>query len=431
MQEQARLPAILRAADEAIATGRLDEARQLITQAHSLAPDHPLVLNAAGALELRGGNAAAARELIERAARADNRNAGLWVNLAFVYRRLGLRDEEGRAIEEALTIDPRNLLALLQKGSLHELLGKPRAAATIYQNALATVPRSARLPESLRKPIEHAAKAVRDNAAQLESLLAERLGDLRARYSAAERTRFEHCIDTLLGKSRIFTPAPTFLHFPKLPALEFYPREHFPWLETVEAATSAIRSEVERVLAADSDRLEPYVAYPQGVPLDQWAELNHSRRWSVLYLWRDGHPVEANLARCPETARVLQALPLADVPNRAPAAFFSVLDAKSHIPAHTGVTNTRVIVHMPLVVPPGCRFRVGSETREWRPGEAWIFDDTIEHEAWNDSDVPRAILIFDVWNPFLTEAERDLVRTAVRTVGEFNRGETTRDRFDG
>lgn len=426
-----RVAALVRAADEAAAAGRGEEARRLVGEARSIAPEHPLVLNAAGVLELQRGDAAAARELIERALRHDERNASCWVNLAAAHRRLGQRAEEMAAIEKALAVEPRHLLALLQKASLHELNGQRRAAAATYQNALATIPRGTRLPAALRAPLEHAMQAVQANSSELEALLGERLRELRARHPDAERQRFEHCVDSVLGKRRIFTPSPTFLHFPKLPAYEFFPRGHFPWLQQVEAATGAIRAEVERVLARDTERLEPYIAYPQGVPLDQWAELNHSRRWSAFYLWRDGRPVEANLARCPETARVLGDLPLAKVPDHAPTVFFSVLDAKSHIPAHTGVTNTRAIVHVPLVVPPGCRFRVGSETREWRPGEAWVFDDTIEHEAWNDSDVPRAILIFDVWNPFMSEAECELVRIAVSTIGEFNRGETAQDRFTG
>jgi aspartyl/asparaginyl beta-hydroxylase (cupin superfamily) len=87
-----------------------------------------------------------------------------------------------------------------------------------------------------------------------------------------------------------------------------------------------------------------------------------------------------------------------------------VLQPRTRIPPHTGVSNTRAIVHLPLLVPPGCGFRVGGEVREWREGAAFIFDDTIEHEAWNDSDTPRTILIFDVWNPYLDSTERDLVR---------------------
>jgi aspartyl/asparaginyl beta-hydroxylase (cupin superfamily) len=88
------------------------------------------------------------------------------------------------------------------------------------------------------------------------------------------------------------------------------------------------------------------------------------------------------------------------------------------------VTNTRLVAHLPLIVPPGCGFRVGSETRQWIPGKAWLFDDTIEHEAWNNSDELRAILIFDVWNPYLTAAERDLVSASTGAIAEFYAGES-------
>jgi aspartyl/asparaginyl beta-hydroxylase (cupin superfamily) len=112
---------------------------------------------------------------------------------------------------------------------------------------------------------------------------------------------------------------------------------------------------------------------------------------------------------CPETAAALAALPQNRIPGKAPTAFFSILKPGAHIPPHTGVTNTRAIIHLPLVVPPGCTFRVGGETRAWQEGEAFAFDDTIEHEAWNRSAETRIVLIFDVWNPHLTEAEQKLL----------------------
>jgi aspartyl/asparaginyl beta-hydroxylase (cupin superfamily) len=80
------------------------------------------------------------------------------------------------------------------------------------------------------------------------------------------------------------------------------------------------------------------------------------------------------------------------------------------------------VVHLPLVVPAGCAFRVGNETREWVPGKAWVFDDTIEHEAWNDSDQLRTVLIFDIWHPDLTEAERELVRATMEGLAAFRGG---------
>ena len=105
----------------------------------------------------------------------------------------------------------------------------------------------------------------------------------------------------------------------------------------------------------------------------------------------------------------LAALPRNLIPGRAPSAFFSLLKPRTRIPPHTGVTNTRAIIHLPLIVPEGCGFRVGGETRAWREGEAFAFDDTIEHEAWNDSDELRVVLIFDVWNPHLSEEEQQLL----------------------
>ncbi len=145
------------------------------------------------------------------------------------------------------------------------------------------------------------------------------------------------------------------------------------------------------------------------MPLNQWAALNHSPKWSVFFLWTNGERVDAHCDRCPKTAALLDRLPMARVPGAAPAAFFSVLAPKTLIPPHGGVTNARLIVHVPLIVPEDCWFRVGNEKREWRPGEALVFDDTIEHEAWNGSDRPRTILIFDIWNPYLSEGERELV----------------------
>jgi aspartyl/asparaginyl beta-hydroxylase (cupin superfamily) len=98
---------------------------------------------------------------------------------------------------------------------------------------------------------------------------------------------------------------------------------------------------------------------------------------------------------------------------------FSILAPRTRIPPHVGVNNARLIVHLPLIVPPGCGFRVGGQTRPWEPGRAFVFDDTIEHEAWNDSDEPRAVLILDTWNPAVTPAERAAVTALTAAVGEF------------
>lgn len=409
----------LRQAEQALQSGNRAQAEALMARVRSTAPEHPAILNANAVGELQRGNWAAARALLERAVAQEPANTRLWMNLAAALRGLALQDQETQALQRVLEIEPRHLTALLQKGDLLERQDKPKAAAKAYHNALQTLSASTPLPNHLRAMVQRAIDATNANDAALADHLTQQLRELRRQHAGEDQSRFDHCIDTVVNRRRIYTPRPTFLCFPKLPALEFFPREHFPWLPIVEAATPSIRAEFEQVFAEDAERLEPYVSYPKGIPLDQWAELNHSRKWSVFYLWRDGVPQKEHLARCPRTAEVLGQLPMHDIPGYAPTAFFSILDAKSHIPPHTGVTNTRVITHVPLVIPEGCRFRVGSETREWRPYNAWVFDDSIEHEAWNDSDVPRAILIFDIWNPFLTNAERALVSKAVQEMRRY------------
>jgi aspartate beta-hydroxylase len=416
---------LIQQAEKASAAGQRDEAQRLLARAEASAPQNPLVLNARAVDLLQTGNAAQARELLERALRIEAGNPSLWMNLATALRALGLRDDEERALQSVLAIEPRHLFALLQKAELLEFRGKTKAAATAYHHALQTIQPNTRLPNVLREPIAKAFAAVQRNDAALAAHVDQAVSGVRDRHDAASRERAEHGLAALLGKRRIYHPQPTFLHVPKIPAHEFYPRADFPWLAEFEAATAQIREECERVLREDSDSLEPYISRPGGVPLDQWAELNQSRKWSAFFLWRDGQRVDAHADRCPRTAALIAASPVANVPGYAPSAFFSILDRKSHIPAHTGVTNARLIVHLPLVVPAQCRFRVGSDTREWREGEAWVFDDTIEHEAWNESDVPRAILIFDTWHPSLTAAERELILTAVPAIKDYYRDEIT------
>jgi aspartyl/asparaginyl beta-hydroxylase (cupin superfamily) len=272
----------------------------------------------------------------------------------------------------------------------------------------------------MHEALRHAAQFVEANNRALESFLAERLTTLRSEYSQTPLRRFDRCLDILLQKQRIYQQQPSFLYFPQLPAIEFHDRASFPWLDSIEAATDSIRAELIDLLVEESAQLEPYVSQGTQSTIEQkWRELHQSRRWSVYYLWRDGVPNPQHIARCPRTMAALKDWPRCEMPGTSPNALFSILDAKTRIPPHTGVNNTRLIVHLPLIVPPGCTFRVGGEQRQWEPGQAFVFDDTIEHEAWNGSDEPRAVLIFDIWNPEVSPEERALLNTAVAGVTEF------------
>ena len=414
-----RIRLLLENAGQASASGRVLEADKLVRQAEAEAPGHPLVLNEHARRLLLSGDFVRAQALLNQAVAEDPSHASLWLNLAVALRGLRLADEEMTAIDRVLALEPRNLRALLQKASLQEIQGKPRAAAMTYRYVLQSVPAGSLPPPSLRPVFKHALQFVAANDKELENFLDGRLKELRTRYADQPLRRFDRCLETLLRNKPIYRPQPSFMYFPRLPALEFYERSDFPWLDSIEAAADDIREELMNVLREGPEALIPYVDIPAGTPLDQWRELNRSRRWGVYYLWHEGVAIPDHIARFPRTVAALMAWPRCEVPGCSPTAVFSILDAKTRIPPHTGVSNTRLIVHLPLIVPPGCGFRVGAERREWQPGKAFVFDDTFEHEAWNDSDAPRAVLILDIWSPHLTAAERDMVSKVTADVGEF------------
>ena len=145
------------------------------------------------------------------------------------------------------------------------------------------------------------------------------------------------------------------------------------------------------------------------MPANKWSGLDRSLDWSAFHLWKEGEQFDEACARAPETAALVESLPMCRIEGKAPNVFFSILKAGSHIPPHTGVTNVRSVAHLPLIVPEKCAFRVGGETRSWAKGRAFVFDDTIEHEAWNRSERDRAVLIFDVWNPHLSDHEQAMI----------------------
>jgi aspartate beta-hydroxylase len=274
-------------------------------------------------------------------------------------------------------------------------------------------------PQQAAAALAHAQDVVLASRRELEKFLEQELAPVRKQHAAADQHRYEAWRDVYLRKRRVYHNQPKQILFPYLPEIEFFRREDFPWLDLLEAATEEIAAEALAALAGDRAGFKPYVDFPPGAPIDDWVTLNHSLDWSVYPLWHDGEHIPDHLQKCPKTAAVLAQLPVCDIPHYAPGAFFSVLKPRTRLPPHTGTTNTRSIVHLPLVIPEGCGFRVGAEVRTWKKGNAWVFDDSIEHEAWNDSDEIRIILIFDIWNPLLSAAERDLVRALTVGIGRY------------
>lgn len=392
-------------------------AARALGQVVERAPEHPEALNALGMQALNAGDHDRAEALFARAAAADPNAGPLWLNLAAARRGRGDHQAEREALERALGLDQRDLMANVRMAELHERLGEPRSAAYRWGGVVAVIEALPGRDTRLEGLLAHARSRAAEHGGRLGASVDEALAAVRADSAPGERRRFDACVDAMLGRRRIYANEPHGLHFPFLPADEFFAREHFPWMAELEAATSAIRRELEALLAAPDSGFAPYVEMTPGSPVNKWTPLDRSDAWSARYLWKYGVRQDEVCARCPATAAALDRVPLADMPGKGPTAFFSVLKPGARLPAHTGVSNVRAIVHLPLIVPPGCGFRVGGETREWVEGQGFAFDDTIEHEAWNGSpDAIRAVLILDVWNPYLSIAEQDMLRELFRTL---------------
>ena len=357
----------------------------------------------AGVEALRRGDARAARDAFDRIETAGQGTHQLRLLLAQACMMSGDAEAAHRALDKVLAEEPTNLYALVMRGDLLAGAGDDRAAVSWYQAALAQAPRAGPLPqdliETLRRVEAEVARTGGAFAAQVESSL-----DAAGISAEAAGRRFTEALDLMMGRAEIQLQQPTNFYYPQLPQRPFFEREDFAWVAGLEAAAPAIRAELEAVLATE-EGLEPYVAADPNRPAKRHALLGDPR-WSAFHLYRGGAPVPENVARCPATMAALAQVPLPQIRGRAPIAMFSVLRAGTHIPPHNGMLNTRLICHLPIIAPPGCRLRVGNEIRAVESGRVMIFDDTIEHEAWNDGDSTRVILLFEIWRPELDESEK-------------------------
>nr|WP_311271163.1 aspartyl/asparaginyl beta-hydroxylase domain-containing protein [Sphingobium sp. WCS2017Hpa-17] len=401
---------LLQQAIEARRQGRLTDAETALTQALARAPQEPQALNLRGLIALDRRDFAAARNHFQAAAQADPKEVALWMNVASAERGLDSADGERAALNQALAIDQRNLMAQIRMAQLEQRLGETQPAVDSWTKVLSLAMGMTDMPPALADMLAEARRFVGNHQARFAAFVEAGVADQLAAADPLARRRFQACLDREFGRREIYQNHCSGLHYPFLPADEFFDRTHFPWMAQLEAQTDAIRAEFLAMVERDGGNIRPYVQQDAGTPENKWTALDGSLDWGASFLWEYGGRNEAVCAACPQTVAALEALPRADIPGRAPSAFFSLLKPRSRIPAHTGVTNSRAIIHLPLIVPPGCFFRVGGETRTWEEGKAFAFDDTIEHEAWNESDHLRVVLIFDVWNPHLSLEEQRLLK---------------------
>jgi hypothetical protein len=356
----------------------------------------------AGVDALRQGRAGEARRLFEQVAEADCPLPPPWFLLAQACRHAGDDPAAERALDRLLAAEPLNIGALILKGDCRGRAGDTRAAVAFYATALNTAPYAGPLSPPLAAELERVKALSREAGGDFERTLEGHLAEAGIG-PAARSPRFQAALDILTGRKQVYLQEPSSFYFPGLPQIEFYEREVFPWLGEVEAAAPAMRAELEALIGSGQG-FEPYVRRHVGRP-KPINPLFEDPSWSACYLFENGRPTEF-AERCPVTLEALAKAPLPVIEGRSPMALFSLLRPGTHIQPHHGLLNTRLICHVPLIAPPGCRLRVGGQERRVEPGKALIFDDSFEHEAWNDGAETRVVLLFEIWRPEINADER-------------------------
>jgi aspartate beta-hydroxylase len=415
----------------ALQCGDLTLAEQAFARLLELHPDDVDALQFLASCQLGRGNAAQAIEWLRAADRIQPRDAAILHQLGAAQMQAGDLEGAQESLREGLALAPGMFVAHLRLGVVYERQGRRHEAMMAYLAAIHAAQAQGRwlsddtTAPGLRDAVKHATRYVAAGRRELFDAVIE---PLRQRYGRAELARVDQCLAIYLQEQPAPLPdprqRPTFLYFPGLPSRPFYPRERFADHARLEAAADVIREELRGVLSGADDRLVPFLGAPSAAAvaarlLDSTG--TQEAAWDAFFFYRHGERHDANCARCPHTSALLDAMPLVRIREHAPETLYSVLRPGTHILPHRGVTNTRLVTHLPLVVPPDCALRVGGETHVWEEGRCVTFDDTFEHEAWNRSGQTRVVLIVDSWNPDLTEVERLAVTELVGAIGDFNR----------
>ena len=433
MQDQKNAPVIAQqvailsdSAAELARRGQRDDAAKIYEQIFEIAPYNLAAVDFLAMRAFGQRDTDRSLQLLERASRIAPTRASTYMNMGAVYKARGEYELALQVLDKALHLQPVFPYVWLHKGTVLEQLGREEEAMQVYLQAFREAPalrepaQAAQIPAHILQMILHADEFLTQNTLKL---LEAALTPVRAAHGDQELQRINEFLELYVGRRQPQYPhasqRPAFLYFPGLEPRPFFERGEFDWCAGLEAATQDIRAELLAILQGP-DALTPYVQIAT-TDAAEWTALNQSLQWGSFHLYKGGERIEENCRRCPATLAAIEKLPLARTPGQSPEVFFSILKPGTHIPPHYGLTNYKVAVHLPLMVPPGCAIRVGNETRSWNEGECLIFDDSFKHEAWNNSSELRAVLILDAWNPQLTAAERPAVAAVLGGIQQLSR----------
>jgi aspartate beta-hydroxylase len=400
----------------AASQGRASEALKLSLRVLEMAPDH------AGAALLAAGAASGQRdfataiEVLEQAFSHHPHDPEVGMQLALAFAAQGDLIRAAEPLEKVLEHDQSHEVSWLYLSLIRHRAGQEDAAIQAAFQAVTRAQRRGRWLDEMSTPpdlIGSVLECVDRLRLGRGRLLKQILQELQQIYGTQELARIERGLLGYLKESQVVASpqpgqSPLFFYFPDLPPGPYHDPKLQPWSKRLMSGFQAMREEAIRVAGTSTSALEDFLPAPDGKAQPRHLEgaaLNP--QWKAFFFFRHGKRYAENHARCPNTSALLDSLDLYQIEGEAPEICFSILRPHTTIKAHHGITNTRLVMHLPLVVPADCALNIPSYgAHTWREGEAVMFDDTFLHEAWNRSNHSRIILLMDCWNPHLTGVER-------------------------
>lgn len=387
-------------------------AKTAFASALALNPDNKKALGNQMELAFRAGANEDGLNFLRRYASLSASHAATQYRLAVVEEQIGTAENAEEAYLRSLRADPTNILTHLYAGFFFENKdgdqeANTETAAQIYSlgytinNKLIDLHRDTSVDEETRRRSYSASLLLGKKMAELHEMGATKNGGriLNAVWPQTHNGELAY---------REKTQRPHEFYIPDISPIRFMDRSQMPWAKQVEAAFGDIKTELVAALSDEQIEGRPYLDANMQLG-SEFKPILGTMNWVALDLYRDGIPNEEILAKFPKTAAALEAAPLTAFGEHPFEIFFSLLKPHQHIPPHFGLSNHGITVHLPIIVPPKCKIRVDDEWREWKEGQLLAFDDSFDHEARNDSDELRVVLLFEIWHPDLTDAEKEAI----------------------
>lgn len=393
-------------------SGKKDKLFKICEKIIAIKEDHPVALDILATRTFSEERYDEAATYLAALSKLHPENSILFLKHGYCHEMLGKIEEALKAYQDCIRHNAENAIAHLYLGYAHILLENEAKAAEIFSlgedidGSLLIAHLSPDWGDVLRHRSKIAQQTVHKALTNLHLKTIEDLGCLDDQQRIYDAVWPQ--VDTRDFEYGTEEQKPHLFYIPDLLSQAYFERSELNWTGKIEAAFDDIKQEIIQNLDIENDG-EPYLDADMPLSGENWDRIVGKKNWAAIHLYNQGKANEDIIAKYPKMMKALKHVPLTEINGNPSEVFISVLNPNTCIPPHFGVSNNTLTVHFPIIVPEGCGLRAGQHKLEQKEGQILAFDDSYDHEAWNDSDDMRVVLIFEAWHPDLTDPEKQAI----------------------